>query len=239
MNGFERYAIYWAPAPGPLADWAAGWLGWDASAGREMPHPDLPGLPHPIAEITATPRKYGFHGTVKPPFRLAQGTGIQELHAETGALCASLAPVEMPGLALQRLAGFVALVPEGDQSALARLAAQVVERLDRFRAPPSDVEIARRRPERLSDRQRANLARWGYPYVMEEFEFHLTLTGSLPSDDAEKVAQVLTPALNPLMPRPFRLDSLCLFAEAADGRFRLLHRYTLSGSSAARKAVTA
>ncbi|HBS98527.1 MAG TPA: phosphonate metabolism protein, partial [Citreicella sp.] len=30
-------------------------------------------------------------------------------------------------------------------------------------------------------------------------------------------------------PAPFRVDSLCLFAEADDGRFRLLHRYTLSG----------
>ncbi len=105
----------------------------------------------------------------------------------------------------------------------------MVEGLDGFRAPPSAAEIARRRPERLSLRQRTHLERWGYPYVMDEFRFHLTLTGDLPPDEAEQVAAVLGPYFAPLLPRPFAIDSLCLFGQAEDGRFRLLHRYTLSG----------
>ena len=31
----------------------------------------------------------------------------------------------------------------------------------------------------LTDRQEALLTQWGYPYVMEEFRFHITLTGAL------------------------------------------------------------
>ena len=86
IGGFARYAIYWAPDPGPLADWAARWLGWDPAGGMDLVHPDLPALPRPVAEITATPRKYGFHGTVKPPFRLAEGTDAAELDLVRAAL---------------------------------------------------------------------------------------------------------------------------------------------------------
>ncbi|PKP65441.1 MAG: phosphonate metabolism protein, partial [Alphaproteobacteria bacterium HGW-Alphaproteobacteria-8] len=73
MDQMHRFALYYAPPPGPLADFAADWLGWDATAGREMPHPIVPGLPGPVEELTRAPRKYGLHGTLKPPFRLAQG----------------------------------------------------------------------------------------------------------------------------------------------------------------------
>lgn len=229
MQDYRRLAIYWAPAPGPLAEFAARWLGWDAAAGCERPHPALAGLKTPVEEITATPRKYGFHGTVKPPFRLAPGTTAEGLHQAAAALCARLAPVELLGLALHRLGGFLALTPEGDQTALSALAARVVAGLDGFRAPPDAAEIARRRPERLSPRQREYLDRWGYPHVMDEFRFHLTLTGDLPADRAAAVERVLAPVLAPLCPRPFRVDSLCLFGEGADGRFRILHRYPLSG----------
>jgi putative phosphonate metabolism protein len=229
MNGFERYALYWAPDPGPLADFAAAWLGWDAAGGHAVAHPDLPGLPLPLAEITATPRIYGFHGTVKPPFRLAPGTDAEGLHAAAAALCTRLAPVTLPGLALHRLVGFVALTPDGDAGPLAALAAEVVAVLDPFRAPPTEAEIARRRPDRLTDRQRAHLAQWGYPYVMEDFQFHLTLSGDLTEPQAKAVATALTPVLDPILPRPFRVDSLCLFGQGSNGMFRLLHRYTLSG----------
>ena len=229
MTEFERYALYWAPDPGPLADFAAAWLGWDAVARRAVAHPDVPGLPLPVAEITATPRIYGFHGTVKPPFRLAPGTDPEGLHRAAGALCARLAPVTLPGLGLHRLGGFVALTPEGDTGPLAALAAEAVRVLDPFRAPPTEAEIARRRPDRLTDRQRAHLAQWGYPYVMEEFQFHLTLSGDLADQDAEAVATALAPLLAPILPRPFVVGSLCLFGQGSNKMFRLLHRYSLSG----------
>jgi putative phosphonate metabolism protein len=229
MDDFARYALYWAPDPGPLADLAASWLGWDAQGGQTVAHPDLPGLPAPVEALTRSPRTYGFHGTVKPPFRLADGTDAGALHRACENLCAQLAPITLPGLHLHRIGGFLALTPQGDQTALAVLAATVVQTLDRFRAPPTEAEIARRRPDRLTDRQRAHLARWGYPYVMEDFQFHLTLTSDLPADQAAQVQAVLAPWLAPALPRPFRVDSLCLFGQGADGRFRVLHRYPLSG----------
>ena len=229
MDGFERYAIYWAPEAGPLAALAAAWLGRDPVSGRDVPHPVVAGLPRPVAEITAMPRRYGFHGTVKPPFRLSVGSTATGLHAALQTLCTTLSPLALPGLALHRIGGFVALMPEGDTGSLAALAARVVADLDGFRAPPDAAEIARRRPERLSARQRAHLARWGYPYVMDEFRFHLTLTGDLPEGEARMAEAALAPHVAPVLPRPFVIDSLCLFGQGQDGNFRLLHRYTLSG----------
>ncbi len=229
MDSPDRYAIYWAPEPGPFAEATAQWLGWDAIAGREVAHPAITGLPRPLPEITATPRPYGFHGTVKPPFRLADGKDPKALQGALEALCRRIAPVDLPGLQLHTLGGFVALVPEGDPSDLASLAARIVVELDPFRAPPTEAEIARRRPEHLSARQRANLSQWGYPYVLDEFQFHLTLTGNLPQAEVAPVQQVLAQMLGPLVPRPFRVDTLCLFKQPPGERFRLVHRYPLSG----------
>lgn len=232
MDGYSRYAIYAAPE-GALWEWCSQWLGWDARRGLPCPHPEVAGLPRPAAEITATPRRYGFHATVKPPFRLAEGTAAADLHWAASAQCLRLSPVVLPGLRLARIGGFLALVPEGAPEAtegpLRDLATRVVESLDAFRAAPTPEEIARRQPDRLSPRQRSHLDRWGYPFVMDEFHFHLTLTGDLPEADCAAVEAALAPVLGPLLPRPFVMDSLCLFGEGAEGRFHLLHRYALSG----------
>lgn len=225
---YRRYAIYAAPE-GALWDAGSHWLGWDAARGAALPQPQVDGLPRPLAEITEAPRKYGFHGTVKPPFRLAEGVSPDDLAWATEALCLRLSPVVLAGLRLDRIGGFLALVPEAGVAALGDLAARVIEALDPFRAPPLADEIARRDPDRLTRRQRTYLDRWGYPYVMDEFRFHMTLTGDLATDDADTVAGVLAPWIAPHLPRPFVLDSLCLFGEAPDGRFHLVHRYTLTG----------
>ena len=239
MNGYERYAIYYMPEAGPLADFTARWLGWDAQAGHEAARPAFGPLPAPIEAITESPHKYGFHGTIKPPMRLAKGRDGAGLHAAMGALATRLPAVTLEGLELARLGGFLALVPRGETGALARLAASVVTGLDDFRAPAPPEELSRRRAAGLSPRQEAHLLEWGYPYVMEDFKFHLTLTGKLPADQAELVEAALRPQIAPLLPAPLAINSLCLCGQAADGRFHLLHRYTLTGASAARKSATA
>lgn len=227
MWDFKRYAMYYAPEPGPLADFGASWLGWDAARGAEAVHPQVEGLS--VADLTATPRKYGFHGTVKPPFRLAEGKSVEQLDEAAEALCARLAPVTLKGLQMSRLGSFLALTPMGDTAALAQLAGDVVQDLDSFRAPLTEAEIAKRNPAKLSAAQRALLERWGYPYVLDEFRFHLTLTGRLGKEVVDTVQDTLAPLVAPLLPKPFEINSLCLFGEAEDGRFHKLHRYTLSG----------
>lgn len=218
---YTRYAIYYAPEPGALADFTARWLGWDPVLRVTTAHPAL--VPN-IAELVAEPQKYGFHGTIKPPFRLAEGRGEADLKASLDQVAGDLAPVVLPGLRLGPIGGFLALTPRGDLDPLNILAARVVRDLDPLRAPMTAEDRARRKPASLTPRQVSLLDRWGYPYVMEEFRFHLTLTGRIDAETAAGVQAALAPVLEPILPTPFVIRDLCLFGEAADGRFHLLHR---------------
>lgn len=223
MDRMKRFAIYYAPRDGAFADAAARWLGWDLAQGCAVAQPVVPGL----ADLTADPRKYGFHGTIKPPFRLADGASPEDLAAAVANLAERLSPVQLPGLEMILLEGFLALVPGVDPD-LSALAAKVVQGLEGFRAPLTPAEIARRRPETLTPRQRELLAVYGYPYVMEEFQFHLTLSGRLGAAEAPVLQMAAQAHFAGLIPQPFRLEDLCLCGEDETGRFHLLHRYALS-----------
>jgi putative phosphonate metabolism protein len=226
--GYRRYAVFVVPE-GAFRDAGAAWLGWDSVTGRAVAHPQVPGLPGPVEALTETPRKYGFHGTIKPPFKLAAGTEPGGLQAALADFCARRAPVMLPGLAIRRLGRFVAVVPEAPCEELTDLAGAAVAALDAFRAAPEATELARRRKAGLTPRQESLLLRWGYPYVMEEFRFHLTLTGRLPGAQAERARAALGGHLGPILPRPWTIGSLCLLGEADDGRFHVLHRFALTG----------
>lgn len=225
-----RYAIYYVPDEG--ADWArfcTSWLGWDMIAAAPAPHPELSGLPLPVEEITKTPRKYGLHATLKPPFRLAEGQDAAALETACATMAAGLSPFDLDGLSLQRLGSFLALQIEGDAAPMNALAATCVEALDAFRAPAPPEELERRRAAGLSAAQEDNLARWGYPYVMESFRFHVTLSGRLGKGDLAAVQAALDHALSPMLPAPFPIRDIALAGEAPDGRFHLIRRFPLGG----------
>ncbi len=221
----KRFAVYFAPRSGGFATEAAAWLGWDVEAGQAVAQPDLPG----IAEITAEPRKYGFHGTLRAPFRLGPGVDLGAVQACVAALASRLAPARCAGLQLVNLDGFLALIPCGDMSDINGLAAEVVVMTNGLRADLTEAEVARRRPETLTARQKELLGIYGYPYVLDAFQFHLTLTGRLPEDDARAVAAMLVPHFAQVLPEPFVIEDLCLFGEDAAGCFHLLNRYALTG----------
>jgi putative phosphonate metabolism protein len=226
MDQMKRYAIYYTPQAGAFAADAAAWLGWDLAGARPVAQPS-PDLPRPLAEVTAVPRKYGFHGTIKPPFRLADGVSFTDLDEAVAGMASGLKPVAFPALQIINLHGFLALVPQGDPAALQALAGEVVRMLDPYRATLTETEIARRRPERLTPRQRDLLATYGYPYVMEELRFHLTLSGPLSDAEVPVVTQAAAQHFAQTLPQPFRLGDLSLCGEDDQGRFHLLHRYAL------------
>lgn len=230
-----RYAIYLAPPPdSALWRFGARVLGRDAAT-RETVEGFAPaGLtPEAWRVIAAEPRRYGFHATLKAPVRLAPSRSLGEFEAAVAALTAEFAPFSLGRLRVSILkpkgsdVGFVALTPELRPDALATLEARTLVALDPFRAPPSESEIARRRPERLSDRQREYLGAYGYPYVREEFRLHFTLSGAVrePERLAEKLAadfarEVEDPA--------FAVDALVLFEQPEGGEFELRKRYPFS-----------
>jgi hypothetical protein len=226
MDQMQRYAVYYTPREGAFGYRANEWLGREPGNRRDLPQPVLAGVGDPRA-ITDAPRRYGFHGTIRAPFRPAVGIEEAEVRHTVSDLAARLAPVVCKGLQIEVLHGFVALTPLGCEAALLDLGAAVVEGTDHLRAPLTEAEIARRRPDHLSPRQRELLHRWGYPQVMEEFRFHLTLTDRL--DQPEPVRAALEGFFAPVLPRPFVIEDLCLFGEDRSGVFHLIHRYALTG----------
>jgi putative phosphonate metabolism protein len=226
MSQFRRYAVYYTPPPGALAEFGAGWLGWDVARGARASRT----IPVEGAEeIVATPRRYGFHATLKPPFRLGPERSAEDLEAAVAALAAATPPIRSARLRLQRLGPFLALVPATDHAPFSRLGDAMVRDLDAFRLPPSEAEIARRRAAGLTPAQDAHLLRWGYPYVFEEFRFHMTLSGRLDAATAARVEAALAPVLAEVVPDPFEITEVTLAGEDEDGYFHELHRYTLSG----------
>ncbi|WP_428483131.1 DUF1045 domain-containing protein [Rhodopila sp.] len=225
--GDARIAIYYAPLrDDPLTALATTWLGRDPVTGAPVPQPGLPG----IKEITAEPRRYGFHATLKPPMRLAPNRTWSELMTAVRAVAASLAPFDLPRLAVNDLHGFLALRETIPCPELQVLADVCVKQLDGFRAPPSEAEVAHRRTARLSAEQDAMLLRWGYPYVFGTWFFHLTLTRRL----SEQEKTVLLPAAEawfaPALDVRRRVTDLCVFTQVGpDAPFQIAERVRLWG----------
>jgi putative phosphonate metabolism protein len=230
-----RYAIYFAPPP-QTELWRLGcrWLGRDAHRDVALRQPLPAGVSAArVSEITAAPRAYGFHATLKPPFVLREGLDEGALHAELSAFAVRRAPVALPRLEVATLSGFLALRPAAASAALDELARDCVIALDHLRAPATPEELARRRTAGLSARQEAMLMQYGYPYVLDEFRFHLTLTDRLPGEEAAPLRAWLTEYFHEALVRPTEIDALCLFVqERPEAEFRLTRRYEFLANAA-------
>jgi putative phosphonate metabolism protein len=222
-----RIALYYAPEPhDPLHERASAWLGRDAVSGAETPQPAIAGVD--IAEVTADARGYGFHATLKPPFRL-QGDVQAALQAAQD-FAARTAAFALPPLQITDLDGFLALREAEPCPPLQALADGAVTALDPHRAPATEAEIARRKPEKLSPRQREYLAAWGYPYVFAEWCFHMTLTRRLTPAEKAIILPAVTEALGDAPAVARMVTDICIFAQAAPGApFTILERLKLRG----------
>ena len=175
-----RYAVYYTPEDStPLADFAQQVLGRDAGgrsvAASEGDYPDK----QLAASVSATPAHYGFHATLKAPFHLRKGQSENSLLSAVEVLAQQQAPIVMHTLEPRKLSGFAALMFAVQPTAIHQLANECVEQLEAFRAPLTPEDIQRRNPDALSKTQRYYLSKFGYPFVMSEFRFHMTLTGPL------------------------------------------------------------
>jgi putative phosphonate metabolism protein len=229
-----RYAIYWAPpVAAPLAQIGEAWLGRSAETGRSLERIPFDGFSAAeLDAVTAEPSRYGLHATLKPPFRLAPGKNPADLEQALADFARRTRPLSAPPLRLRCIGRFLALAP-GHDAGIEGLAAACVESFDVFRAPPEAPELARRRAARLTPAQDANLARWGYPYIMADFRFHVTVTGPIDPATAARLEPHLRALFADAMTAPLVIDSLALFAEPAPGApFRLVRRMALDSNAA-------
>ncbi|MCO6184634.1 DUF1045 domain-containing protein [Rhizobium sp. L1K21] len=207
-----RYAIYFTPPKeDPLVKAAAAWLGRCAFGGTVE---DL-GVENALVR---EPARYGFHGTLKAPFSLAEGATEEALIDAFDTLAASTRPFDIAQIKLALIGPFFALVPaEGEEHQISVLAEDAVRKFEPFRAPLGHADIERRNPASLSERQRRYLMDWGYPYVFEDFRFHMTLTGKVPEEKRDEMRDRLEKQFGAFVGNPLRISHLALFCEPTRG----------------------
>lgn len=224
----HRVAVYYAPAP--ESDWwraGSRWLGRCAATGLSMAQTPVTGLSATeLQQVTQEPRRYGWHATLKAPFCLAEGHDVDSVMAGVQSLCRGRTPFELAPLRVTRMGNFLGLRPQPQQPALEQLAADCVRQLQPLAAPLGDNELARRRRAKLTPEQDALLQAWGYPWVFDQFRFHLSLTGPL---DTLPLAHV--EALTDEAARQFHglgtctVDRVSVFVEPTAGAdFRLVEQ---------------
>ncbi|MGY1553159.1 DUF1045 domain-containing protein [Microbacterium sp. A588] len=201
-----RYAVYGVPGLDPGAPTVAVQLraaveDWYAQ--------------HP--EITPDARRYGFHATLKAPFALADGVTIADLEAAVSAFAAGRHPVVLPAVQPLTIGSFRALVPTGDTAEVDALAQDIVRTFEPYRAPLTADDIARRRPERLTPRQREILDEVGYPFALDEFRVHLTLTDALDAAGAAGIDHAIAGHFAAFAGADIPLTALAVFIEPDRG----------------------
>lgn len=211
-----RAAVYYAPErEDPLWELGCAWLGRDPETGFDVQQPDVP----EIAARTSDPARYGFHATLKPPMALTRGYAA--FLADLARLSHGWEAFEMPKLEVRQLGRFTALCVAEPSLALDALAASCVTELDAHRAP-EDVAMRAKRAAGRSESQLRNLERYGYPLVLDDWRFHMTLS------NADSNASLAAPAMaffDGVLTAPRWVRSIAVFVEPKPGEpFRLTAR---------------
>ena len=238
MANYPRYAIYYAAEPGTALDrFGTELLGYDAHLGVDVPFPPWTELPPDWPEVTRDPRKYGFHATLKPPMALAQGRSEDELVGACAAFASAPRAIPVIKPVVDAISGFIAAVPAAASIDLERLAADCVREFEPFRAPLTEDDRARRNPARLSPRQRDYLDRWGYPFVFEEFRFHMTLTGRLDTARRAPLLEILRNRFQNSGVSDLAIDRIALFRQTdRERRFRIIGTWLVQSEAPGRAA---
>jgi putative phosphonate metabolism protein len=231
MATFPRYAIYYAPAVGtPLDRFGAQLLGYNAWTGADLPFAD--GIVETVAdwqELTQDARKYGFHATLKAPFGLADNGNEDGLRTACAAFAATPRTLPLIRPVVAEISGFIALVPGDPSHELQQLAADCVRAFEAFRASTTAEDRARRKPERMTPRQVEYLDRFGYPFVMDEFRFHMTLTCRLDDHRRASILGLLRHRFNALALERLAIDRIALFRQDdASSRFHIVESWPLT-----------
>ncbi|HVY50374.1 MAG TPA: DUF1045 domain-containing protein [Devosia sp.] len=211
-----RFALYYAPALGTL---------FERQASSWFARPELRAL-------TIAARRYGFHATIKAPMNLREGVDERILAEAVETFAGRHRPVGIGRLRPTPVDGFVALTPAVQSAELTGFAADVVEAFEPLRAPLGPAEVARRLSASLTTRQAELVGRYGYPYVLDQFRFHMTLTDRLDEPVRSQVLEQAGQWFGEALADELMLDRLVLFRETEPGAdFERRGDYVLKGEA--------
>lgn len=228
-----RHAAYFAPHQDQLlAELGGQWLGRCALTRRALGAPSFQEIASAkLGQYTAAATRYGWHATMKAPFTLKAGLPVDAIPEAFTNFAHSQEAITLAPLVLRNMGDYLALLPSEPSDALQALAFACVRALHPLAAPLTAQQLAQRRQARLSPEQDAMLLEWGYPFVGAQFQWHMTLTGSmhaLPPADVQLLHEAAMQWFDPVLNRPITLDAISWFVEPyAGGDFYEVQRFAL------------
>ncbi|GLQ48510.1 phosphonate metabolism protein [Dyella lipolytica] len=216
-----RYAVYFCPAEDSgLHAFGRDWLSTQT----------IPGMaPERLQALLAPARRYGWHATLVAPFALAEGVSYEDLRQKLDDIAQHVATFKLP-LQLDKLAGFLALRPSGDEAAAQALSERCVLALNALRAPLTEDAWQRRAPHLGEDELRL-FREYGYPYVLQRYRFHMTLCARASDEEEQALREWLSLKLT--KPTHAHIDALTICCERElDQPFEQIERIALRKGTA-------
>ena len=226
----NRYAIYFAPSETSKIG-QFGRLLLKRTAKKMVDEGMLTDLPKELhRKIIKTPQHYGFHGTLKAPFELHPDYNLYHLDTTLIKFCSSFPDFSIKSLKLQIIAEFIALVPNGEVERLYQLHRKLTEEFNYLCGPLSDFDRDRFLARGLTNGQKKYLCRYGYPFILDSFKFHLTLTSSLTENEQTTCLELLDNMIVDFKDERLSVDRVCLFKqETRKSPFFMVKEYNLQG----------
>ena len=237
MKKYSRYAIYYAPPKeSSLEEFGRYWFGWDPLNAKLINNKQrinylnrfgIKNLKN-IDKNVLIAKKYGFHGTLIPPFKLNKNYSTNKLFKKTDEIAKKFKKFKFYKFKLKKINNFYAFVQNKKNSNINKISNRLVKELFKFRSPLTKKEIDKRNPSKLSKLQLNILHKWGYPYLMSEFKFHMTIasevTGNKLYFELKKIEKNKKIILNEIN----NFDKIYIFGENQKGMFENLENFSLS-----------
>ena len=237
MTNYKRVAIYFLPKKNSsLENFGKNLLGRDInkkkkiSLTRRQKYFINRGFTYfdELKDYFEQPAKYGFHATLKAPFRLKRNVKTKNFYDVISHIAAQHSRFKIKGLKIVYSKKFTFITSRKPNKLLRNLENDLVKHLDTFRAELNKTEIKKRIPDSLTFKQNKYLKEWGYPFVFDQFKFHMTLMNQNNNKLSNKQKLELEKLIYKISNNVIEFNEISLLGENKNGHFEEIKRFKLN-----------
>ena len=237
MTNYKRVAIYFLPKKNSsLENFGKNLLGRDInkkkkiSLTRRQKYFISRGFTFfdELKDYCEQPAKYGFHATLKAPFRLKRNVKTKNFYDVISHIAAQHSRFKIQGLKIVYSKKFTFITSRKPNKLLINLENDLVKHLDTFRAELNKKEIKKRIPDSLTFKQNKYLKEWGYPFVFDQFKFHMTLMNQNNNKLSNKQKLELEKLIYKISNNVIEFNEISLLGENKNGHFEEIKRFKLN-----------
>jgi len=237
MTNYKRVAIYFLPKKNSsLENFGKNLLGRDInkkkkiSLTRRQKYFINRGFTYfdELKDYCEQPAKYGFHATLKAPFRLKRNVKTKNFYDVISHIAAQHSRFKIKGLKIVYSKKFTFITSRKPNKLLINLENDLVKHLDTFRAELNKTEIKKRIPDSLTFKQNKYLKEWGYPFVFDQFKFHMTLMNQNNNKLSNKQKLELEKLIYKISNNVIEFNEISLLGENKNGHFEEIKRFKLN-----------